>query len=86
MNSAHTQIDINTQKLKNTLKSLQTEIEILRHENISLHKAVKLQKRKNQHSKALKDFVSNNEDPSGAQVFSPGKISQARIRIAENKA
>ena len=79
----HRKVDVAARKLKNTIESLQTQIELLQHENKGLEEAIKLEKRKKQRKKALKTYLLDIEDPSAAQVFSPNKIAQARLRKAE---
>src|SRR5438874_7255652 len=65
-------------KLKNTVESLQTEAELLRHENAGLRETIIAERRRRQRSKPLKDYLFDRDDPNSAQVFSPNKIAEAR--------
>lgn len=73
-------------KLKNTIDSLQSEVEILRLENTGLRETVVEEKRRRQRSKPLKDYLFDRDDPNSAQIYSPNKIAEARRRKAEIEA
>ena len=78
--------DPDAQKLKDTVESLQTQIELLRNENQGLREAVFIEKKRRQRGKPLKDYLFDRVDPNSAQVFSPQKIAQARLRKAKIEA
>ncbi|OAQ58449.1 DDE superfamily endonuclease, CENP-B-like protein [Pochonia chlamydosporia 170] len=69
-------------KLKSTLGSLQAEVELLRSENQGLRETIIHEKQRRQRGKALKDYLFDRTDPNSAQVFSPAKIAQARLKKA----
>jgi len=74
--------DRNSRKLKSTLESLQSEVELLRYENQGLRETIIHEKQRRQRGKALKDLLFDRTDPNSAQVFSPAKVAQARLRKA----
>lgn len=74
--------DRNSRKLKNTLESLQSEVELLRYENQGLRETISQEKKRRQRGKALKDLLFDRTDPNSAQVFSPAKVAQARLKKA----
>ncbi|KAF5120823.1 hypothetical protein E5D57_013340 [Metarhizium anisopliae] len=73
-------------KLKSTLESLQAEVELLRSENQGLRETIIYEKQRRQRGKALKDYLFDRTDPNSAQVFSPAKIAQARLKKATIEA
>jgi hypothetical protein len=73
-------------KLKSTLESLQAEVELLRSENQGLRETIIHEKQRRQRGKALKDLLFDRTDPNSAQVFSPAKIAQARLKKATMEA
>jgi DDE superfamily endonuclease len=72
--------DRNSRKLKSTLESLQSEVELLRYENQGLRETIIHEKQRRQRGKALKDYLFDRTDPNSAQVFSPAKVAQARLK------
>lgn len=74
--------DHNSRKLKSTLESLQSEVELLRYENQGLRETISYEKKRRQRGKALKDLLFDRTDPNSAQVFSPAKVAQARVKKA----
>ncbi|OWT42561.1 DDE superfamily endonuclease, CENP-B-like protein [Pochonia chlamydosporia 170] len=73
----------NSRKLKSTLESLQSEVDLLRYENQGLRETIIQEKKRRQRDKALKDLLFDRTDPNAAQVFSPAKVAQARVKKAE---
>ena len=73
----------NSRKLKSTLESLQSEVDLLRYENQGLRETIIQEKKRRQRGKALKDLLFDRTDPNAAQVFSPAKVAQARVKKAE---
>jgi hypothetical protein len=73
-------------KLKSTLEGLQAEVELLRSENQGLRETIIHEKQRRQRGKALKDLLFDRTDPNSAQVFSPAKIAQARLKKATIEA
>src|SRR6185312_5256916 len=73
-------------KLKSTLESLQAEVELLRSENQGLRETIIHEKQRRQRGKALKDLLFDRTDPNSAQVFSPAKVAQARLKKATIEA
>jgi len=71
-------LDSNTRKLKNTLESLQTKVELFRYENKGLRETIHLEKKRRQRGKPLKDYLLDISDPNSAQVFSLQKVAQTR--------
>jgi septal ring factor EnvC (AmiA/AmiB activator) len=67
------------------MEKLQTEVELLKHENNGLREALILEKRKRQRGKPLKNYLFDQDDQN-AVVFSPGKIQRARQRKEELEA
>jgi len=78
--------DSSARKLKSTLKSLQAEVKLLRYENKGLRETIIHEKQRRQRGKALKDYLFDRADPNSAQVFSPAKIAQARLKKATIEA
>ena len=78
--------DSAARKLKSTLESLQAEVELLRSENQGLRETIIHEKQRRQRGKALKDLLIDRTDPNSAQVFSPAKIAQARLKKATIEA
>ncbi|KID81022.1 DDE superfamily endonuclease, CENP-B-like protein [Metarhizium guizhouense ARSEF 977] len=74
--------DSSARKLKSTLESLQAEVELLRYENKGLRGTIIHEKQRRQRGKALEDYLFDRADPNSAQVFSPAKIAQARLKKA----
>lgn len=74
--------DRNSRRLKSTLESLQSEVELLRYENRGLRETIIHERQRRQRGKALKDYLFDRTDPNSAQVFSPAKVAQARLRKA----
>lgn len=74
--------DCNSRKLKSTLESLQAEVELLRYENQGLRETIVHEKQRRMRGKALKDYLFDRTDPNSAQVFSPAKVAQARLKKA----
>lgn len=72
--------DRNGRKLKSTLESLQAEVELLRYENQGLRETINHEKQPRMRGKALKDYLFDRTDPNSAQVFSPAKVAQARLK------
>ncbi|KAH7124658.1 hypothetical protein EDB81DRAFT_911728 [Dactylonectria macrodidyma] len=72
--------DRNSRKLKSTLESLQAEVELLRYENQRLRETIIHKKQRRMRGKALKDYLFDRTDPNSAQVFSPAKVAQARLK------
>ncbi|KJK84752.1 hypothetical protein H633G_11475 [Metarhizium anisopliae BRIP 53284] len=77
--------DHNSRKLKSTLESLQSEVELLRYENQGLRETISYEKKRRQRGKALKDLLFDRTDPNSAQVFSPAKVAQAREARQQEK-
>lgn len=75
-----------SRKLKSTLESLQSEVELLRYENQGLRETIIHEKQRRQRGKALKDYLFDRIDPNSAQIFSPAKVAQARLKKAEMEA
>lgn len=75
-----------SRKLQNTLEKLQTENELLKHENKGLRETIHVEKKRRKRGKPLRDYLFDRDDPNAAQVFSPSKIQLARQRKAEMEA
>ncbi|OAQ58563.1 DDE superfamily endonuclease, CENP-B-like protein [Purpureocillium lilacinum] len=75
-----------SRKLKSTLESLQSEVELLRYENQGLRETTIHEKQRRQRGKAPKDYLFDRIDPKSAQIFSPAKVAQARVKKAEMEA
>lgn len=75
-----------SRRLKSTLESLQSEVELLRYENQGLRETIIHEKQRRQRGKALKDYLFDRTDPNSAQIFSPAKVAQARVKKAEMEA
>ncbi|KJZ70309.1 hypothetical protein HIM_10316 [Hirsutella minnesotensis 3608] len=71
-----------SRKLRSTLESLQSQNELLRYENQGLRETIFHEKQRRMRGKALKDYLFDRVDPNSAQVFSPAKVAQARLRKA----
>ncbi|KJZ69412.1 hypothetical protein HIM_11185 [Hirsutella minnesotensis 3608] len=71
-----------SRKLRSTLESLQSQNELLRYENQGLRETLFHEKQRRMRGKALKDYLFDRVDPNSAQVFSPAKVAQARLRKA----
>jgi hypothetical protein len=72
--------DRDSRRLKSTLESLQAEVELLRYENQGLRETIIHEKQRRMRGKALKDYLFDRTDPNSAQVFSPAKVAQARLK------
>jgi hypothetical protein len=79
-------LDPDTKKLQNTIEHPQAQNELLKHENQGLRETVKLEKKRRQRSKPLRDYLFDRDNPNAAQVFSPTKIQLAREQKAEIEA
>lgn len=75
-----------SRKLRSTLESLQSQNELLRYENLGLRETIFHEKQRRMRGKALKDYLFDRVDPNSAQVFSPAKVAQARLRKAATEA
>ncbi|KJZ68687.1 hypothetical protein HIM_11922 [Hirsutella minnesotensis 3608] len=71
-----------SRKLRSTLESLQSQNELLRYENQGLRETIFHEKQRRMRGKALKDYLFDRVDDNSAQVFSPAKVAQARLRKA----
>ncbi|KAH7304469.1 hypothetical protein B0I35DRAFT_414507 [Stachybotrys elegans] len=78
--NTRTRWSIEARKLKSTLESLQAEVELLRYENQGLRETIIREKQRRMRGKALKDYLFDRTDPNSAQVFSPAKVAQARLK------
>ena len=47
---------------------------------------MKLEKKRRQRSKPLRDYLFDRDNPNAAQVLSPTKIQLARVQKAETEA
>ncbi|KFA81663.1 hypothetical protein S40288_09150 [Stachybotrys chartarum IBT 40288] len=72
--------DRDSRKLKSTLESLQAEVELVRYVNQGLRETIIHEKQRRMRGKALKDYLFDRTGPNSAQVFSPAKIAQARLK------
>ncbi|KAJ6436473.1 FunK1 protein kinase [Purpureocillium lavendulum] len=75
-----------SRRLKSTLESLQSEVELLRYGNRGLRETIIHEKQGRQCGKTLKDYLFDRTDPNSAQIFSPAKVAQARLKKAEMDA
>ncbi|XP_044716546.1 DDE superfamily endonuclease domain-containing protein [Hirsutella rhossiliensis] len=60
----------------------QSQNELLRYENQGLRETIFHEKQRRMRGKALKDYLFDRVDPNSAQVFSPAKVAQARLKKA----
>ncbi|KAK8912108.1 hypothetical protein VCV18_012822 [Metarhizium anisopliae] len=74
--------DRNSRKLKSTLESLHLRLNCFDMRNQGLRETIIHEKQRRQRGKALKDLLFDRTDPNSAQVFSPAKVAQARLRKA----
>ncbi|XP_044720130.1 DDE superfamily endonuclease domain-containing protein [Hirsutella rhossiliensis] len=63
-------------------KTLAETNELLRYENQGLRETIFHEKQRRMRGKALKDYLFDRVDPNSAQVFSPAKVAQARLKKA----
>ncbi|KAM4058321.1 DDE superfamily endonuclease [Hirsutella rhossiliensis] len=64
------------------LRRLVDKNELLRYENQGLRETIFHEKQRRMRGKALKDYLFDRVDPNSAQVFSPAKVAQARLKKA----
>ncbi|KJZ69849.1 hypothetical protein HIM_10749 [Hirsutella minnesotensis 3608] len=75
--------DRDSRKLKSTLESLQSQNELLLCENQGLRETIFHEKQRRMRGKTLKDYLFDRVDPNSAQVFSPAKVAQVRLKKAD---
>ena len=77
------QAKVEAKQLKLSLHSLQTQNELLHHENDSLTHALAARKKRKKKSKTM-DLQQADEYHGGATFWSPKKLREARAREATN--